>query len=326
MKEYITQFAQDRGIAFQKDGKGNLYLTKGTPTKGDGYYPCLVNHMDTVQDKHLPYIERKERLAILERPKGPDQTEFYVNGMGIGADDKSGCAIALALIDQLQVVKAAFFVEEECGMAGSKKLNVDWFNDVGFCLSFDSPGRNRSSKACARERLYSVQFFNRILKPICDRHGITQFNDEPFTDVVQIRQKTPIMCYNVGNGGSDDAHGPKESLIVEDTQAAYKFGFKLLSEIGEKRYWFGDEESDDSGGGDPPKSPDQPVALVSEVFEGTGDSDLVPPPRSMCALVERKPKLMPPRPRRQSRLLLREVEIRESVALLMQPQIQREHR
>ena len=166
-------------------------------------------------------------------------------------------------------------MEEECGMAGSKKLNVDWFNDVGFCLSFDSPGRNRSSKACARERLYSVQFFNRILKPICDRHGITQFNDEPFTDVVQIRQKTPIMCYNVGNGGSDDAHGPKESLIVEDTQAAYKFGFKLLIEIGEKRYWFGDEESDDSGGGDPPKSPDQPVALVSEVFEGTGDSDLV---------------------------------------------------
>jgi acetylornithine deacetylase/succinyl-diaminopimelate desuccinylase-like protein len=77
------------------------------------------------------------------------------------------------------------------------------------------------------------------LKPICDEHGITEFRDEPYTDVVQIRKKTPIMCYNVGNGGYN-AHLPNEYLIVEDAQAAYKFGLDLLNNIGENRYWFSD--------------------------------------------------------------------------------------
>ena len=278
MKAYIKQFARVRGITFKEDLKGNLYLTKGKPTKEDGYYPCLINHMDTVQQKHLPYIENHKRLEIQECENGSGQTKFFVDGMGIGADDKSGCAIALALLDQLPVAKAAFFVEEEWGMVGSKQLDRDWFDDVGFCLSFDSPGRNRSSRKCDREQLYSDPFFNRILKPICDRHGITRFNDELFTDVVQIRQKTPIMCYNVGNGGynahnyDEDLKAYKdEYLVVEDMQAAYKFGFDLLNAIGEDRYWFGDEESCDPGGGNPPKNPDQPVVPVSEILEGAGD-------------------------------------------------------
>ena len=35
---------------------------------------------------------------------------------GLGMDDQGGCAIALAVIDSLPFVKAAFFVEEEIGM------------------------------------------------------------------------------------------------------------------------------------------------------------------------------------------------------------------
>ena len=276
MREYIIQFAQVRGIAFKEDLKGNLYLTKGKPTKENGYYPCLVNHMDTAQDKHLPYIKSHKRLEILERENGNKQTEFYVKGMGIGADDKSGCAIALALLDQLPVAKAAFFVEEEKGMLGSEQLDRGWFNDVGFCLSFDSPERNRSSKTCAGVQLYSDYFFEMILKPVCYKNGITVFRHEPLTDIVQIRKKTPIMCYNVGNGGSHPPHQSNEYLIVKDAQLAYKFGFDLLSKIGENRYWFGDEESGGSGGGDPPKCPDQPVAPVSGFSEGTGDSNPVP--------------------------------------------------
>ena len=150
--------------------------------------------------------------------------------MGIGADDKLGCAIALALIDQLKVVKAVFFVEEERGMLGSKAMDVEWFKDVAFCLSFDSPERNRSSKVCAGVPLYSKEFFRDVLEPVCRRHGITEFRDEQYTDVVQIRQKTPIMCYNVGNGGYE-AHSPYEYVVVEDAQAAYAFGKDLLESM-----------------------------------------------------------------------------------------------
>ena len=226
MKEYIHQFAEARSIEVADDEKGNLYLTKG---KMDKCYPCLVNHMDTVQTRQGPYVDRHERLPVKERVVD-GHTELYVEGMGIGADDKLGCAIALALVDQLKVVKAVFFVEEEQGMLGSKAMDVDWFKDVAFCLSFDSPERNRSAKTCAKKELFTDQFFNEVLKPVCDRHGITSFRDEPFTDIVQIRQKTPIMCYNVGNGGYNP-HCSNEYLVVEDAQAAYAFGKDLLESM-----------------------------------------------------------------------------------------------
>ncbi len=228
MKEYVRQFAEARSIDVMEDKKGNLYLTKG---RSDDYYPCLVNHMDTMQTRQGPYVDRHERLPLKERVVD-GHTELYVEGMGIGADDKLGCAIALALVDQLPVVKAVFFVEEEKkpGMLGSKELDVKWFNDVAFCLSFDSPERNRSAKTCEGEKLFTDQFFNEVLKPVCDRHEITSFRDEPFTDIVQIRQKTSIMCYNVGNGGRNP-HWIDEYLIVEDAQAAYAFGKDLLESM-----------------------------------------------------------------------------------------------
>jgi len=233
MKKFIIGFAQERGIDVAEDGKGNLLLVKGT---AEGYYPCIANHMDTVQWGQGAYVDAGRRLDVLEREVG-GRTQLYVKGMGIGADDKLGCALALALIDRLPVAKAVFFVEEEFGMLGSQQLDPDWFADVGFCLSFDSPGRNRSSKTCFGEQLYSEEFFARVLKPVCDRHGITVFNHEPYTDVVQIRQKTQVMCYNVGNGGYA-AHSLSEYLVVEDAQAAFRFGLDLLQSIGGTRHWF----------------------------------------------------------------------------------------
>ena len=234
MKEYIKQFAAARGIDFKED-----------------------NHMDTVQKWQDSFIDRHERLDVLERVRD-GHVELYTTAGGIGADDKLGCAIALALVDRLPFAKAAFFVEEETppGMLGSRELDYKWFKDVSFCLSFDSPGwdypgrtdRNRSSRTCAGALLYSDVFFKNILKPVCEKHGITNFADEPYTDVVQVRGKTPIMCYNVSNGGYKAHDETYEYLIVEDAQAAYKFGLDLLREIGENRYWFGDDDVDTSGG------------------------------------------------------------------------------
>ena len=233
LREFIERYADERGMAHCRDGKGNLYLTKGAT---DGHYPCLVNHMDTVQDWQGAFVERREPLNVQERVRG-GRTELYTKEGGIGADDKLGCAIALALVDALPVAKAAFFVEEELGMLGSRELDVDWFADVGFCLSNDSPDRNRASRTCSNRLLYSDSFFKEILQPVCARHGVTRFNDEPFTDVTQIRDKTNVMCFNVGNGGVL-AHSRNEYLVVEDAQNAYALGKELLEAVGTGQYWF----------------------------------------------------------------------------------------
>ena len=59
LREHIERFADERGIAHCHDGKGNLCLTKGAT---DGHYPCLVNHMDTVQDWQGAFVDRRELL------------------------------------------------------------------------------------------------------------------------------------------------------------------------------------------------------------------------------------------------------------------------
>ena len=233
LREFIERFADERGISHCRDRKGNLYLTKG---ESDGCFPCLANHMDTVQCWQGELVDTRELIDVRERIRN-GHTELYATEGGIGADDKLGCAIALALIDVLPVVKAAFFVEEELCMRGSKELDRNWFSDVGFCLSFDSPGRNRSSRTCAGRRLYSDAFFAEVLSSICARHGVTDFNDEPFTDVTQIRDQTRVMCYNVGNGGCR-AHCPDEYLVVEDAQSAFSLGKELLETVGTCRHWF----------------------------------------------------------------------------------------
>ncbi len=233
LREFIEHFADERGMVHCRDGKGNLYLTKGAT---DGRYPCLVNHMDTVQDWQGAFVERREPLNVQERVRG-GRTELYTKEGGIGADDKLGCAIALALVDALPVAKAAFFVEEELGMLGSRELDVDWFADVGFCLSNDSPDRNRASRTCSNRLLYTDSFFKEILQPVCAHHGVTRFNDEPFTDVTQIRDKTNVMCFNFGNGGQL-AHSLSEYLVVEDAQSAYALGKELLEAAGTGQYWF----------------------------------------------------------------------------------------
>ena len=233
LREFIEHFADERGIAHHRDQKGNLYLTKGST---NGHYPCMVNHMDTVQEWQGAFVDQGRALDVLERTRG-GRTELYTEEGGIGADDKLGCAIALALVDALPVVKAAFFVEEELGMLGSRELDVDWFADVGFCLSNDSPDRNRASRTCSNRLLYSDSFFKEILQPVCARHGVTRFNDEPFTDVTQIRDKTSVMCFNVGNGGQL-AHSLSEYLVVEDAQNAYALGKELLEAVGTSQYWF----------------------------------------------------------------------------------------
>ena len=233
-RESIERFADERGIAHRRDGKGNLYLAKGSAA--GGYYPCLVNHMDTVQTWQGAFVDQSRPIDILERMRD-GHTELYANGGGIGADDKLGCAIALALVDVLPAAKAVFFVEEELGMLGSRQLDVGWFDDVGFCLSFDSPHRNRASRTCSGRLLYSDGFFKEILQPICARHGVSRFNEEPFTDVTQIRDKTNVMCFNVGNGGQL-AHTSSEYLVVEDAQSAYALGKELLDVVGTDKYWF----------------------------------------------------------------------------------------
>lgn len=233
MVTFIIMWARENNIKYEFDNYGNIYLTKGELEEGE-FYPCVTSHLDTVQSNQEPYAQAGIPLRIKERVNAKGGHELYVDGMGIGADDKAGVLISLSLFKYVDKLKACFFLEEEIGMCGSKQLNKKWFEDVAYVLGWDSPDRNRAAYASSGELLFSKEFFLEI-EDVCKEHGLTNFRSEPYTDVKEIRSQTEVVCANFGNGGYL-AHAHNEYVVMEDMDAACGMGVALIQKLGTKQY------------------------------------------------------------------------------------------
>lgn len=239
MITYIMLWARKNNIDYKIDKKGNIYLTKGKLEEGE-FYPCVTSHMDTVQDKAKPYALAGAELPLKTRRTRSTTTdevrhEVFIDGQGIGADDKTGIYISLQLMKHFDKIKAAFFVEEEVGMLGSKELDVDFFNDVAYVVGWDSPDLYRAAWKCSGVRLFSRDLYENHLKPIVEKWGFTDkcFKSEPWTDVISIREKTGIMCMNFGNGGYY-AHSTTEYIVIEHVDHAVGMGIDIIEGLGNK--------------------------------------------------------------------------------------------
>lgn len=233
MVTFIIMWARENNIKYEFDDYGNIYLTKGELAEGE-FYPCVTSHLDTVQSAQEAYAQCGLPLKLLERVNIKKQHELYVQGMGIGADDKAGVLISLSLFKYAEKLKACFFLEEEVGCCGSKKLNKQWFENVGYVIGWDSPDRNRAAYACSGELLMSKALFKEI-EETCKTHGVTDFRSEPFTDVKEIRLQTQIQCMNFGNGGYN-AHAITEYVVLEDMDGACGLGVALLEKLGRRLF------------------------------------------------------------------------------------------
>lgn len=233
MLTYIVMWARRNGIDYEFDDYGNIYLTKGEIGNGE-YYPCVTAHLDTVQSKQKLYAQAGQPLDIKTRiAKG--KHEIYVDGMGIGGDDKAGVTIGLSMFSHFDVLKACFFLEEEIGCKGSEHLNTKWFENVGYVMGYDSPDLNRAAWACSGVKLFNKDFFQTHMQEICKKHGLTDFRSEPFTDVKIIREKTDIICMNFGTGYYN-AHMQNEYCVLEDMDNACRMGVELIEHLGKNRY------------------------------------------------------------------------------------------
>lgn len=244
--EYLRMWAVHNHVLFEFDAHGNVYLTKGELAEGE-YYPCVTSHMDTVQQKHTEYLQAGVRLPLkTERVQG--QHKVSIDGMGIGADDKGGVCISLSMFKYFDKLKACFFREEETGCVGSKEMDVEWFNNVGYVIGYDSPDLYRAAYACSGVKLFSYDFYEKYMKPVCDQWGLVKgcFFSEPYTDVKVIREKTHIICMNFGNGGYN-AHAYNEYIVMEDMDHALGMGIDLIKHIGLTRHTLEDLSS--TGGG-----------------------------------------------------------------------------
>lgn len=234
MVMFIIIWAKRNNINYEMDDYGNLYLTKGVLDEGESY-PCVTSHLDTVQDNQIIYAKAGANLEVKTSIED-GKHKIYVDDFGIGGDDKAGILLSLSMFKFFDKLKACFFLEEEIGNVGSSHLNKDWFNNVGYVIGYDSPDLNRAAYKCAGVKLMNKAFFTENgLDEICKKHGLDDFRAEPYTDVVQIRKQTNVMCMNFGTGYYR-CHMPNEYCIIEDMDAALDMGVEIIEKLGRVRY------------------------------------------------------------------------------------------
>lgn len=227
---YLILWARKHGIEHKFDDYGNLYFIKGKPEEGH-YYPCVTAHLDTVQDKQKAYVLTGAELDLKTRKRTDGRHDVYVDGMGIGADDRNAIVIALHMFLKFDVLKGAFYLGEEIGCQGSKHMDSTFFDDVSYVIGFDSPELNRAAWHLMTDvKMFTADFYKKHMKPICDKWGMTKFYSESITDEGFITKDTGLVTMNFGNGGYNP-HSPTEYFIVEELDHALGMGIELVETI-----------------------------------------------------------------------------------------------
>lgn len=232
MIDFLMKWGKTNGCRTKRDGKGNVYLEKGS-----GIRPTLINHIDTV---HRDQIDMVDQMVFKEIVWDGDHVTamnpLTKKQTGLGMDNQGGACIALAVVARLKAVKAIFTVEEEIGMLGIKAANMRFFDDAAFVISNDSPDENRATHYSSGVQLYSDEFFKTYLEPICKKYGVTSFRSEPWTCIKEVRRNwvnkdgKHLECLNFGNAG-DRPHSDQEGASFKGVCNAEELLYALCTEI-----------------------------------------------------------------------------------------------
>lgn len=233
MQEFLMKWGPKHGCNTRKDGKGNVYMTKGSAK----FYPTFINHIDTVHHDQQEMVKEKVYKEIIwDGDHVTAKNTITGKQTGLGMDNQGGACIALAVLDKLPAAKAIFTVEEEIGMQGIKGADMKFFDDAAFVISNDSPDTNRATHYSSGVQLYSDDFFTKHLQPICLKHGLTSFRSEPWTCIKIVRENWTdkdgkhIECLNFGNAG-DRPHSDQEGASWKGVNAAEETLFALATGI-----------------------------------------------------------------------------------------------
>lgn len=186
IKDYIRRNVP--GAVVNQDKYGNLYVTKGECQT----YPCIVAHMDQVQDEHSKdFIVAKVDDNLFGFSGGKCRME------GPGADDKNGVWVALRCLKKYDVMKAAFFMGEEIGCVGSSDADMEFFTDCRWVVQCDRKnGGDLITNACWCE-LCSKEFVA-ALQP--ERFGYKE-TEGMLTDVMTLKENgLKVSCVNMSCG------------------------------------------------------------------------------------------------------------------------------
>ena len=218
MVAFLCEQLTRMGIPFYTDEFNNIYATKGT---GPGFYPLVCAHTDTVHPITGPIVIKEEKGVL----RAFDPSGWRT---GCGGDDKAGIFVCLELLRHVPRLKVAFFATEEIGCIGSSHADPNFFQDVGYCIEWDSPNGDIVSFSCDGVQLFNDQGdFASTVVPIMDEHGMTRWQRHPYTDVAQLRRKFDFECLNLPCG-YHQMHSEKEYVVLSEVENAIDVGTKII--------------------------------------------------------------------------------------------------
>lgn len=206
MREFIMWWVKTNcpTATIAKDRMGNIYVTKGDSDT----YPCVVSHLDQVQKFHSSDFEViEDKDVFLGISKKHHRQE------GLGADDKNGIWICLTCLEKYDVLKCAFFVEEEVGCFGSDKADMTFFDNCRFVLQCDRKGR--------RDLITNIGGWT----PLCSESFLQCIGFEKFgykeevgmlTDVATLKENGLKVCALNMSCGYYNPHTDYEFTIKND--------------------------------------------------------------------------------------------------------------
>lgn len=196
-------------------------------TKGEGNYPCIVAHMDTVHEivEDLHPIEFNGNITGFNR--------VTMKQTGIGGDDKVGIYIALQCLEKFENIKLVFFRDEEVGCEGSQFPDMDFFKDVNYILQCDRRGNSGFVTEASGVKLSSNEFQTDIT-PIIRQYGYS-FVNGAMTDVMELRyQGINISMANI-ECGYYNPHQYNEYVNIGDVEICKYLVFDIFETL-KKRY------------------------------------------------------------------------------------------
>jgi len=210
---YVKRTIPDCTI--KKDIKGNLYITRGISET----YPVLVAHLDQVQDTHSSDFRAIEAEGLIF-----GYSKKYRRTEGLGADDKNGIWIALKCLKKYDILKVAFFVEEETGCQGSTIADMDFFKDARFVIEPDRRGRSDLITSIGGMELCSPEF----LQAINYKDFGYKETDGLMTDIDALKDNgLSVSCINL-SCGYYNPHTSNEFTVIQDLQNCRRFIERII--------------------------------------------------------------------------------------------------
>lgn len=219
MSKFICKKINKLGLTYTKDRMGNIYVTKGE----SDVYPTMVCHIDTVHLFSPFYQVHQAGRNIFAVNK------LNCDKMGVGGDDKVGVFMTLKMLEDREVFKAAFFVDEEIGCVGSRACNFEFFNDSAFVLECDRKGSDDFVNSISGTKLYSREF-SEALSPILHTYGRKEVTGG-MTDVLEIAYKTKICVANM-SCGYYNPHSDDEFVNIDDVFLTYQMCHDIYDSLG----------------------------------------------------------------------------------------------